>query len=144
MKLDITDAYNHIRIADGEEWKTAFRTKFGHFEYLVMLFRLTNAPASFQRYINKVLQEYLHSFIITYLDDILIFSGEKEEHVQHVSKVLKKLQEADIKLKLKKCKFHVQETEFLGHWISTEGIYMDQNKVKAIMEWPQPENIKHV
>jgi ribosome-interacting GTPase 1 len=101
-----------------------------------MLFGLTNAPASFQRYINKVLQEYLHSFVIAYLDDILIFLGEKEEHVQHVSKVLKKLQEADIKLKLKKCKFHVQETEFLGYWISTEGIHMDQNKVKAIIEWP--------
>jgi ribosome-interacting GTPase 1 len=78
------------------------------------------------------------------LDDILIFSGEKEEHVQHVSKVLKKLQEVDIKLKLKKCEFHVQETEFLGHWISTEGIHMDQNKVKVIVEWPQLENVKHV
>jgi ribosome-interacting GTPase 1 len=78
------------------------------------------------------------------LDNILIFLGEKEEHMQHVSKVLKKLQEADIKLKLKKCKFHVQETEFLGYWISMEGIYMDQNKVKVIVEWPQPENIKHV
>jgi hypothetical protein len=72
-----------------------------------MPFGLTNALALFQRYINKVLQEYLHSFIITYLDDILIFLGEKEEYVQHVSKVLKKLQEADIKLKLKKCEFHV-------------------------------------
>jgi hypothetical protein len=143
-KLDITDAYNHIRIADGEEWKTAFRTKFGHFEYLVMPFGLTNAPASFQRFINEVLQEYLHSFVIAYLDDILIFSKEKEEHVQHVSKVLKKLQEANIKLKLKKCEFHVQETEFLGHWISAEGIHMDQNKVNAILEWPQPENVKQV
>jgi hypothetical protein len=91
MKLDITNAYNHIRIADGEEWKTAFRMKFRYFKYLVMLFRLTNAPASFQRFINEVLQEYLHSFIITYLDDILIFLKEKEEYVQHISKVLKKL-----------------------------------------------------
>jgi hypothetical protein len=106
-KLDITDAYNHIRIADGEEWKTAFRTKFGYFKYLVMLFRLTNAPALFQRFINEVLQEYLHSFIIIYLDDILIFSKEKEEHMQHVSKVLKKLQGVNIKLKLKKCEFHI-------------------------------------
>ncbi|KAF4228200.1 hypothetical protein CNMCM8980_006938 [Aspergillus fumigatiaffinis] len=143
-KLDITDAYNHIRIADGDEWKTAFRTKFGHFEYLVMPFGLTNAPASFQRFINEVLQEYLHSFVIVYLDDILIFSKKEEEHVEHVSRVLEKLQEAKIKLKLKKCEFHVQETEFLGHWISTEGIHMDQNKIKAIVEWPQLENVKHV
>lgn len=143
-KLDITDAYNHIRIAEGEEWKTAFRTKYGHFEYLVMPFGLTNAPASFQRFINEVLQEYLDLFVIAYLDDILIFSKEKEEHVEHVNKVLEKLQKASIKLKLKKCEFHVQETEFLGHWISTEGIHMDQNKVQAIRDWPQPKNVKEV
>jgi hypothetical protein len=142
--LDITNAYNHIRIAKDKEWKTAFRTKFGHFEYLVMPFGLTNAPASFQQFINEVLQEHLHQFMIAYLDDILIFSKTKEDHVKHVSSVLRKLQKANIKLKLKKCEFHVQETKFLGHWISTEGIHMDQNKVKAIVEWPQPENIKHV
>jgi hypothetical protein len=106
-KLDITDAYNHIRIAKGEEWKTAFRIKFSHFEYLVMPFGLTNAPASFQRFINEALQEYLHLFIIAYLDDILIFSKEREEHVEYINKVLEKLQEAKLKLKLKKCKFHV-------------------------------------
>jgi hypothetical protein len=143
-KLDITDAYNHIRIAKGEEWKTAFRTKFGHYKYLVMPFGLTNAPASFQQFINEVLQEHLHLFVIAYLDDILIFSRNEQEHVEHVSQVLEKLQDANIKLKLKKCEFHVQETEFLGHWISTEGIHMDQNKIKAIIEWPQPKNVKEV
>jgi hypothetical protein len=81
IKLDITNAYNHIQITKGEEWKTAFRTKFRHFKYLVMLFGLTNALASFQRFINKVLQEYLYSFIIAYLDNILIFLKEKEGHV---------------------------------------------------------------
>jgi hypothetical protein len=101
-----------------------------------MPFGLTNAPALFQRFINKVLQEYLHSFVITYLDNILIFSKEKEEYVQYISKVLEKLQGASIKLKLKKCEFHVQETEFLGHWISMEGVHIDQNKVNAILEWP--------
>jgi ribosome-interacting GTPase 1 len=74
--------------------------------------------------------------VITYLDNILIFLKIKEDHIKHVSSVLRKLQEANIKLKLKKCEFHVQETEFLGHWISMEGIHMDQNKVKAIVEWP--------
>jgi hypothetical protein len=142
MKLDITDAYNHIWITEGEEWKTAFRTKFGHFEYLVMLFGLTNAPASFQRFINEVLQEYLHLYVIAYLDDILIFSKNKEEHGVHINNVLGKLQEANIKLKLKKCEFHVQETKFLGHWISTGGIHVEVNKVKSIIKWPQPKNIK--
>jgi hypothetical protein len=84
-KLDITNTYNHIQIVDGDEWKTAFRIKFRHFEYLVMPFRLTNAPALFQRFINKVLQEYLHSFIIVYLDDILIFLKKEEEHIEYVS-----------------------------------------------------------
>jgi hypothetical protein len=81
MKLDITNAYNYIQIIEGKEWKTAFRMKFRYFKYLIMLFGLTNAPALFQRFINEILQEYLHSFIITYLDDILIFLKEKEEHV---------------------------------------------------------------
>jgi hypothetical protein len=83
-----------------------------------------------------VLQECLHLFIITYLDDILIFSKEKEEYIGYINKVLEKLQEAKLKLKLKKYEFYVQETEFLGYWISTKGIYMDQNKVKVIIEWP--------
>ncbi|KAJ8228025.1 hypothetical protein LV160_008960 [Aspergillus fumigatus] len=143
-KLDITDAYNHIRIAEGEEWKTAFRTKFGHFEYLVMPFGLTNAPASFERFIEEVLHKVLHRFVVVYLDDILIFSENRDEHVEHVKEVLRELQEASIRLKLKKCEFHVQETEFLGHWISTEGIHMDQNKVTTMREWPQPRNVKEV
>ncbi|KAF7137056.1 hypothetical protein CNMCM5793_006907 [Aspergillus hiratsukae] len=141
-KLDITDAYNHIRIAEGEEWKTAFRTKYGHFEYLVMPFGLTNAPASFQRFIDEVLRKYLHLFVIAYLDDILVFSKDKNEHIEHVNKVLKELQENNIRLKLLKCEFHVQETEFLGHWISTSGIHVEQNKVRAIRDWPQPKNVK--
>jgi transposase InsO family protein len=143
-KLDITDAYNHIRIADGEEWKTAFRTKYGHFEYLVMPFGLTNAPPSFQRFIDEVLRKYLHLFVIAYLDDILVFSEDKNEHVEHVNKVLKELQENNIRLKLSKCEFHVQETEFLGHWISTSGIHVEQNKVRAIRDWPQPRNLKEL
>ena len=99
--------YNHIRITKGEEWKTAFRIKFSHYEYLVMLFRLTNAPASFKRFIKEVLHKYLHLFVIVYLDDILIFSITLEEHVEYISKVLQELQGAKIKLKLKKYEFHV-------------------------------------
>ncbi|BAE56502.1 unnamed protein product [Aspergillus oryzae RIB40] len=143
-KLDITDAYHRLRIAEGEEWKTAFRTKYGHYEYLVMPFGLTNAPASFQRFINEALGEILDVFVIAYLDDILIFSHSLEEHVQHVQTVLEKLQRAEVRLKLKKCEFHVQETEFLGHWISTEGIQAEEGKVKAIREWPEPTNLKEL
>ena len=118
--------------------------KYGHYEYLVMPFRLTNAPASFQRFINEVCREHLDIFIIAYLDDILIFSKTLEEHVQHIRKILKKIENMKLQLKLKKCKFHVQETKFLGHWITIEGIQMDKNKIQAIVDWPELKNTKEV
>ncbi|GMF82085.1 unnamed protein product [Aspergillus oryzae] len=109
-----------------------------------MSFGLTNIPASFQRFINEALGEILDVFVIAYLDDILIFLHNLKEHVQHVQAVLEKLQKAEVRLKLKKCEFHVQETEFLGHWISTEGIQAEEGKVKAIREWPEPTNLKEL
>ncbi|KAG1017981.1 hypothetical protein G6F43_014411 [Rhizopus delemar] len=95
-KLDIRNAYHRIRIAKGDEWKTAFRTKYGLFEYTVMPFGLTNAPASFQSLINETLREFLDRFVVVYLDDILIFSEETAEHQHHVSLVLEKLREAKL------------------------------------------------
>jgi len=143
-KLDIADAYNQIRIKEGDEWKTAFRTKYGHFEYLVMPFGLTNAPATFQRFINEILGEHLDVFVVAYLDDILIFSQTKEQHMEHVKTVLEKLHHAKLRLRLKKCEFHVQETDFLGHRITYEGIQTDYNKVQAIQEWPVPTNLREL
>lgn len=143
-KYDITEAYNRLRIKEGDEWKTAFRTKLGHFEYTVMPFGLTNAPASFQRFIFSVLEEYLDIFVIAYLDDILVFSKTETEHFEHNRKVLQKLREAKVTLKLKKCEFHVQETTFLGYTISPEGLGMEEDKVKSIMEWPTPRSVKDV
>ncbi|KAI9034793.1 retropepsin-like aspartic protease/reverse transcriptase [Aspergillus affinis] len=119
-------------------------TKYGHFEYLVMPFGLTNAPASFQRFINEVLGELLDTFVIAYLDDILVFSNNEEEHIRHVKQVLRKLRITKLRLKLKKCEFHVQETEFLGHWITTEGVHMERSKVQAIRDWPVPKSLKEV
>ena len=89
---------------------------------MVMPFRLMNAPASFQRFINEVLREHLNIFIITYLDDILIFSENYDEHIEHIRKILKKIENTKLQLKLKKYEFYVQETEFLDHWITTNGI----------------------
>ena len=143
-KLNITDAYYRLQITKGEEWKTAFQTKYGHFEYTVMPFGLTNTLASFQRFINEVLREHLNIFIITYLDDILIFSENYDEHIEHIRKILKKIENAKLQLKLKKCKFYVQETEFLGHWITTDRIQMDKHKIKAIQDWPEPKSIKEI
>lgn len=140
-KLDLRGAYNLVRIAKGEEWKTAFRTRYGHFEYLVMPFGLTNAPASFQSLINNVLREHLDRFVIVYLDDILVYSDTLEDHIDHVSKVLELLEKHKLFVKGEKCVFHANKVEFLGYEISTQGIYMDSSKVASLRSWPAPTNI---
>ena len=142
--LDLREAYHHIRMKEGEEWKTAFRTRYGHYEYTVMPFGLTNAPASLQSLMNDTFREFLDEFVVIYLDDILIYSKNEEQHHKHVEKVLEKIQEIGFLVKPEKCAWDVTEVEFLGHIITTEGIRMDPKKIKAIMEWPTPKNIKGV
>jgi hypothetical protein len=142
--LDLKGAYNLIRIKEGHEWKTAFRTKFGLYEYLVMPFGLTNAPATFQRMINNVLREHLDIFVVCYLDDILIFSETEEEHTEHVHKVLQALQDNNLLVEPEKSHFHVKEVEFLGHVISHNEIRMDPKKIAAVSEWKRPKNLKEV
>ena len=112
-KLDIRGAYNLIRMADGDEWKTAFRTRYGLFESLVMPFGLTNAPATFQAYINETLSAYLDRFCSAFLDDTIIYSETLEEHVTHVRQVLQRLSDAGLHLNPKKCEFHRTETTYL-------------------------------
>ena len=142
--IDIRDAYYRIRIKEGEEWKTAFRTRFGHYEYQVMPFGLTNAPASFQELINDTIREYLDIFALAYLDDILIFSTTYKEHVQHVRMVLQKLREKDLPVKLSKCEFHKHSIGFLGYIVSDQGIGPDPSKVEAVKDWPKPRNVKDI
>jgi hypothetical protein len=137
-KLNIRGAYNLVRMAEGEEWKTAFRTRYGLFESLVMPFGLTNAPASFQHFINDVLRPYLDIFVTAYLDDILIYSDNLEEHKKHVLKVLEALSTVGLHLKPEKCEFHQQEVKYLGFIISTSRTKMDPAKVATIQEWPEP------
>jgi len=137
-KLDLRGAYNLVRIAYGEEWKTAFRTRYGHFEYLVMPFGLANAPASFQGLINDTLRPFLDRFATAYLDDIMIYSNTLEEHKEHVRQVLARLRSKNLFVKLEKCQFHTDTTEFLGFIISPKGISMDPKKVEAITSWPTP------
>jgi hypothetical protein len=134
-KLDMVGAYNLIRIAPGDEWKTAFICRYGHFEYTVMGFGLCSAPATFQAFVNDILRDHLDQFLVVYLDDILIFSNTQEEHDQHVRIVLQKLQNAHLSLKIEKCEFDVTRVSFLGFIVSTDGISMDPEKIKSIREW---------
>jgi hypothetical protein len=133
-KLDICGVYNLVRIAEGEEWKTAFRTQYSLFESLVMPFGLTNAPASFQHFINDVLWPYLDVFITAYLNDILIYSDNINDHQNHIPKVLEALSKASLHLKPEKCEFHQQEVKYLGFIISTSRTKMDLAKVATIQE----------
>ncbi|XP_023806908.1 uncharacterized protein LOC105356774 isoform X2 [Oryzias latipes] len=143
-KLDLRNAYHLVRIKAGDEWKTAFNTPLGHFEYQVMPFGLTNAPAVFQNLVNDVLGDMINHFVFVYLDDILIFSRSKTEHVQHVRKVLLRLLQNQLYVKAEKCEFHVTTTSFLGLVISEGRVKMDPKKVQAVLEWPKPENRKQL
>ena len=139
-KIDLRGAYNLVRIRPGDEWKTAFRCRFGHYEYKVMPFGLTNAPATFQYMMNDIFRDKLDEFVVVYLDDILIFSKNENEHAEHVRFVLKRLREFKLFAKLEKCEFHCDTTEFLGYVIKKDGIGMDPKKVESILSWPVPKN----
>ena len=133
-KLDLKDAYHRIPIKRGDEWKTAFRTRYGHFEYLVMPFGLTNAPATFQAYINKALAGLLDTCCVVYLDDILIYSPDRETHAEHVRAVLLRLRKHTLYANRKKCKFFTTKVEFLGFLVGTVGIEIDPSRVTAIAD----------
>ena len=143
-KLDIIAAFNKLRIAKGDEWLTAFRTRYGLFEYLVMPFGLANAPSTFQHFVNDVLRPFLDVFCTAYIDDILIYSESLEEHKKHVRLVLGALSDAGLQLDIDKSEFFKTEVIYLGYVISTEGIKMDPAKVQAIQEWEYPLNVKDV
>ncbi|KAI2653667.1 Transposon Tf2-9 polyprotein [Labeo rohita] len=127
-KLDLRNAYNLIRIREGDEWKTAFSTTSGHYEYLVMPFGLANCPSIFQSFMNDIFRDMLDKWVIVYIDDILIFSNTLSEHVQHVRSVLKRLIQYQLYAKLEKCEFHRTSTSFLGYVISQEGVVMEEKK----------------
>ncbi|XP_057696537.1 retinoic acid receptor RXR-gamma-B isoform X2 [Corythoichthys intestinalis] len=141
-KLDLRNAYHLVRIREGDEWKTAFNTPIGHFEYLVMPFGLTNAPAVFQALVNDVLREFLNVFVFVYLDDILIYSPDLETHIFHVRSVLQKLLQNSLFVKAEKCVFHQPSVQFLGFVIAEGEIRMDPEKVRAVHEWPRPSSRK--
>ncbi|KAK3510407.1 hypothetical protein QTP70_005899 [Hemibagrus guttatus] len=143
-KLDLRSAYNLVWIREGDEWKTAFHTTHGHYEYLVMPFGLTNASVVFRSLINEVFQDILGKWVIAYIDDILVYSTSLEEHVHHVQAVLSRLQQHHLYIKPEKCEFHRTTITFLGYMILRQGVEMDLTKVHAVTEWPNPTMIKEL
>jgi hypothetical protein len=143
-KLDWRNGYNNICIKEGNKWKAAFRTKYGHFEPTVMQFGLSNAPEVFQRFMNNIFRDLLDITVIVYLDNILIFSYSRQEHVQHVTEVLSCLQKHNLFCNPSRCMFFVTEVTCIGLVVTPEGIFMEQEKVKTIQEWPEPKNVKQV
>jgi hypothetical protein len=143
-KIDLRSAYHQLRICPEDRHKTAFSTKYGHFEFAVVPFGLTNAPASFQQLMMDIFQPYLDDFMVVYLDDILIFSKTRQEHYDHIQKVLMKLREHKLYAKWSKSEFFAKEVDYLGHKISAQGISPDPTKIQSIQDWPLPKNMRHV
>lgn len=143
-KIDLRGAYNVIRVKAGDEWKTAFNCKYGHFEYRVMPFGLKNAPAAFQRFMNEIFREYRDHFVVVYLNDILIYSSDPSQHDEHVRLDLSKLREHGLASKLDKCAFDVEEVEVLGYVVSSCGVSMDPVKAAAIRDWKVPVSTRAV
>ena len=143
-KIDLQSGYHQVRVADQDVYKTAFGTRYGHFEFLVLPFGLTNAPATFMSFMHEVLKPFLDEFVVVFLDDILIYSKSEAEHLEHLRLVLQKLREYHLFAKQSKCAFQLQEVEFLGHVVSSAGIKMDAAKCKAIQDWPTPTCVKDV
>lgn len=143
-KLDLVAAFNTLRVREGDEWLTAFNTRYGLYESLVMPFGLSNAPSTFQAFINKILNPYLDVFCTAYIDDILIYSNTLKEHKKHVQIVHELLHANDLHLDVKKCEFAVREVTYLGLIIGEDGVRMDPAKIACIVDWNSPRHIRDV
>ncbi|KJZ68122.1 hypothetical protein HIM_12487 [Hirsutella minnesotensis 3608] len=145
-KLDVIAAFHKIRVEEGDEWKTAFRTRYGLYEWLVTPFGLTGAPATFQRYINHTLRDFLDEFCSAYIDDILIYSsGSLADHRSKVKQVLARLRDAGLQIDIDKCDFEAKSVKYLGFIVEAgKGIRVDPEKVQAIQQWQRPRSVKGV
>jgi len=140
-KIDLRLGYHQVMIKEKDMQKTAFRTRYGHYEFVVMPFGLTNAPAIFMDLINRVFRSYLDKFVVVFIDDILIYSSSQMEHAYHLREVLETLRRNKLYAKLSKCEFWLNEVVFLGHVISEKGISVDPKKIEVVLKWERPTNV---
>ena len=143
-KIDLRSGYHQLRVKDDDITKTAFRTRYGHYEFTVMPFGLTNAPAAFMDLMNRVFRKHLDKFVIVFIDDILIYSKNQEEHEEHLKLTLQILREHQLYAKFSKCEFWLSKVHFLGHVVSAEGISVDPAKIEAVINWKAPRSVTEV
>ncbi|GBG62649.1 hypothetical protein CBR_g31668 [Chara braunii] len=143
-KIDLRSGYHQICVAAEDQPKTAFRSRFGHYEFTVMPFGLTNAPATFQTAMNDIFRDILEEYVLVYLDDILVYRRTLEYHIRHLRDVLQRLHKHGFYAKLSKCRFAQRKVDFLGHHVSDQGLHMDDAKITAIAEWPVPTSAKEL
>ena len=143
-KIDLRSGYHQLKVRENDVSKTAFRTRYGHYEFLVMPFGLTNAPDAFIDLMNRVFSPYLDKFVIVSIDGILVYSGSPEEHAEHLRTVLQILRKRQLYARFSKCQFWLDKVSFLGYVISAEGISVDPQKIEAIVNWKPPTNVSEV
>jgi hypothetical protein len=143
-KIDLRSSYHQIKITTSNIPKTAFSTRYGLYEYLVMSFGLTNAPAYFMYLMNSVFMPELDKFVVVFIDDILVYSKNGEEHTKHLHIVLQRIRDHSLYAKLSKCEFWLKQIKFLGHTISKDGIVVDPDKVQEVMDWRPPTMVRQI
>jgi hypothetical protein len=143
-KIDLRSGYHQIRVHEEDIHKTTFRCHYGHYEFLVMPFRLTNAPATFQSCMNHIFRKQLQKFLLVFFDDLLIYSKTWEEHLAHLEEILSIMDEQSLYSKESKCKFGMTKILYLGHVVSAQGVQVHREKIQAILDWPPPKNITYL
>ena len=143
-KIDLQSGYHQLRIKDTDVHKMVFKMRYGHYEFLVRPFGLTNALAAFMDLMNRVFRPYVDQFVVVSIDDILVYSKDRENHDTHLRVVLETLRKERLYAKLSKCEFWLREVSFLGHLVSEEGIREDPRKIEVIIEWKPPRNVTEV